>query len=143
MQWDDAHIGAPLNIPLFDGRVISRKVPKSLGLQEQKEIDLQRVRAEAALAAKTAYLEAAGCLAEAQALKAAETSGRVALEANKTGYEVGLRINSDVLNAPQEPVVTRRDLVKAHVCALVATRQLKAGVGGLGDVEMPEVNRRL
>jgi outer membrane protein len=141
-QWD-AYIGVRLNIPLFDGGLTSSKVRESLALQEQKEIDLQRVRAEAALAAETAYLEAAGFLAEAQALKAAETSGRVALEANQMGYEVGLRINSDVLNAQQQLFTTRRDLMRAQVDALVATLRLKASVGGLGETEMQELDKWL
>jgi outer membrane protein len=141
-QWD-AYIGVRLNIPLFDGGLTSSKVRESLALQEQKEIDLQRVRAEAALAAETAYLEAAGFFAEAQALKAAETSGRVALEANQMGYEVGLRINSDVLNAQQQLFTTRRDLMRAQVDALVATLRLKASVGGLGETKIQELDKWL
>jgi outer membrane protein len=141
-QWD-AYIGVRLNIPLFDGGLTSSKVRESLAQQEQKEIDLQRVRAEAALAAETAYLEAAGFLAEAQALKAAETSGRVALEANQMGYEVGLRINSDVLNAQQQLFTTRRDLMRAQVDALVATLRLKASAGGLGETEIQGLDKWL
>jgi outer membrane protein len=141
-QWD-AYIGVRLNIPLFDGGLTSSKVRESLALQEQKEIDLQRMRAEAALSAETAYLEAAGFLAEAQALKAAETSGRVALEANQMGYEVGLRINSDVLNAQQQLFTTRRDLMRAQVDALVATLRLKASVGALREAEIKELDRWL
>lgn len=141
-QWD-AYIGVRLNIPLFDGGLTSSRVRESLALQEQKDIDLQRVRAEAALAAETAYLEAAGFLAEAQALKAAETSGRVALEANQMGYEVGLRINSDVLNAQQQLFTTRRDLMRAQVDALVATLRLEASVGALGEAEIQELDRWL
>lgn len=141
-QWD-AYIGVRLNIPLYDGGLTSSRVREALALKEQKDIDLQRVRAEATLAAETAYLEAAGFLAEAQALKAAETSGRVALEANQMGYEVGLRINSDVLNAQQQLFITRRDLMRAQVDALVATLRLKASVGALGETEMRELDRWL
>lgn len=141
-QWD-AYIGVRLNIPLYDGGLTSSRVRESLALQEQKDIDLQRVRAEAALAAETAYLEASGFLAEAQALKAAETSGRVALEANQMGYEVGLRINSDVLNAQQQLFITRRDLMRAQVDALVATLRLKASAGALGETEIRELDKWL
>ena len=141
-QWD-AYIGVRLNIPLYDGGLTSSRVRESLALQEQKDIDLQRARAEAALAAETAYLEAAGFLAEAQALKAAETSGLVALEANQMGYEVGLRINSDVLNAQQQLFITRRDLMRAQVDALVATLRLKASAGGLGETEIQELDKWL
>ncbi|OOG79572.1 hypothetical protein B0E41_23090 [Hydrogenophaga sp. A37] len=139
-QWD-AYIGVRLDFPLYDGGLNSSRVRESAALQEQKDIDLQRVRAEAALAAETAYLEAAGFLAEAQALKAAETSGRVALEANQMGYEVGLRINSDVLNAQQQLFTTRRDLMRAQVDALMATLKLKAHVGALEDVDIRALDR--
>lgn len=141
-QWD-AYIGVRLNIPLYDGGLTRSKVRESLALQEQKEIDLQRVRAEAALAAETAYLEAAGFLAEAHALKAAETSGRVALEANQMGYEVGLRINSDVLNAQQQLYTARRDLLRAQVNALISTLKLKASVGALEVADVMELDKWL
>lgn len=130
-QWD-AYVGIRLNIPLLDGGLTNSRVRESVALQEKNALDLQRVRAEAALAAESAYLEAAGFLAEAQALKAAEISGQVALESNQMGYEVGLRINSDVLNAQQLLFTTRRDLMRAQVDALVATLRLKASVGGFG-----------
>jgi len=141
-QWD-AYVGIRLNIPLFDGGLTSSRVRESLALQEKKELDLQRVRAEAALTAETAYLEASGFLAEAQALKAAEISGQVALESNQLGYEVGLRINSDVLNAQQQLFSTRRDLMRAQVDALIAALRLKASAGALGETQIQELSRWL
>ena len=100
-QWD-ASVGVRLNIPLYDGGMTNSRVRESLALQSKKERDVQRVKAEAALAAEAAYLEADGLIAEAQSLKAAETSGEVSLESNQLGFEVGLRMNSDVLNAQQQ-----------------------------------------
>jgi outer membrane protein len=121
----------------------SSRVRESLALQSKKERDVQRVKAEAALAAETAYLEADGFIAEAQSLKAAETSGEVSLESNQLGFEVGLRMSSDVLNAQHQLFTVRRDWIKAQVEALLATLRLKASVGALGEEEMGALNRWL
>jgi outer membrane protein len=65
-------------------------------------------------------------LAQVRALQTAERSARTSLESNLPGYQVGVRINIDVLNA-QDPLFSAcRDFAKGHTalavqCALVAT----------------------
>jgi outer membrane protein len=49
-----------------------------------------------------------------RALEAALVSSLSSLESNRLGYEVGVRINIDVLNAENQVYVTRRDLAKAR-----------------------------
>ncbi len=127
----DAYVGLRLNIPLYDGGLSNSKVREALALQDQKTLDLQRVKAEAALAAETAYLEAQGFFAEASALRAAERSGEVALKSNQMGYQAGVRINSDILGAQQQLFAVRRDLIRSHVSALLAGLRLKASAGAL------------
>jgi outer membrane protein len=129
----DAYVGLRLNVPLYDGGFSNSKVREAMALQEQKAIELQRVKADAALNAETAYLEAQGFFAEASALRAAERSGEVALTSNQMGYQAGVRINSDILSAQQQLFAVRRDLIKTHVSALMATLRLKASAGALGE----------
>ena len=129
----DAYVGFRLNIPLSDGGLASSKVREALALQDQKTLDLQRVKADAALAAETAYLEAQGFFTEASALRAAERSGEVALKSNQMGYQAGVRINSDILSAQQQLFVVRRDLIKTHIDALMASLRLKASAGALRE----------
>ncbi|MEX1167984.1 MAG: TolC family protein, partial [Hydrogenophaga sp.] len=132
----DAYVGVRLNIPLFDGGFTNSKVREAMALQDQKSLDVQRVKAEAALAAETAFLEAQGFFAEAGALKAAERSGEVALKSNEMGYQAGVRINSDILNAQQQLFNVRRDLIKTQVSALLATLRLKATAGALAEEDV-------
>jgi outer membrane protein len=129
----DAYVGFRLNIPLSDGGFASSKVREALALQDQKSLDLQRVKSDAALAAETAYLEAQGFFAEASALRAAERSGEVALKSNQMGYQAGVRINSDILSAQQQLFGVRRDLIKTHIAALMASLRLKASAGALEE----------
>ena len=48
------------------------------------------------------------------ALQAAETSSQSALDANQLGYQVGVRINIDVLNAQSQLYDTKAKLAKAR-----------------------------
>jgi outer membrane protein len=132
----DAYVGVRLNVPLYDGGFASSKVREAIARQEQKALDLQRARSEAALATETAFLEAQGYFAEAGALKAAELSGQVALKSNQMGYLAGVRINADILNAQQQLFAVRRDLIRAQVSALLASLQLKANAGVLLDEDV-------
>ena len=79
-------------------------------------------------------------LAQIRALEAALVSSTSALESNKLGYEVGVRINIDVLNAENQVYVTKRDLAKARFDTLLAQLKLKASVGALGEADLEQIN---
>ena len=53
-------------------------------------------------------------------------SSQSSLDSNKLGYEVGVRINIDVLNAQQQLFSTRRDLAVARYNTIVNQLRLKA-----------------
>ncbi|MFM8677295.1 MAG: TolC family protein, partial [Burkholderiaceae bacterium] len=65
---------------------------------------------------------------------------RLALESNLLGYEVGVRINIDVLNAQQQLFTTQRDLSKARYDTLLNSLRLKAAAGSLADRDIDDVN---
>ena len=67
-------------------------------------------------------------------------SSQSALDATKVGYEVGVRINNDVLNAEQQLYATKRDLYKARLDTLLAHLRLKAAVGALAEDDLRLVN---
>ena len=54
------------------------------------------------LTARQAYLVVINGIAQVRALEQALVSSQSALDSNKLGYEVGVRINIDVLNAQQQ-----------------------------------------
>ena len=70
-------------------------------------------------------------------------SSTSALEANKLGYEVGVRINIDVLNAQQQLALTRRDLAKSVFDTLIAQLRLKSAAGSLSEDDIQAVNALL
>src|SRR5690606_28801165 len=66
-----------------------------------------------------------------------------AVEANRTGYEIGVRINLDVLNAQQQLYATLRDLARARYDTVMAGLRLKATSGILSDADLDGINRLL
>ena len=76
----------------------------------------------------------------ARALEAALVSSLSSLESNRLGWEVGVRINIDVLNADNQVYNTRRDLAKARFDTLINQLKLKAAVGSLAETDLERIN---
>jgi hypothetical protein len=79
-------------------------------------------------------------LSQVQALESAEVSARTQLESTQLGYQVGVRIQLDVLNATTQLVQTQRDLKRARYDFLLSALQLKASGGTLGEADLAAVN---
>ncbi len=136
-------IGVQLNIPLFQGGVVSSRARESAANYLAARANLESTKRLAAQSARQSYLGVINGAAQVKALEAAEKSSRLALEANKLGYEVGVRVNIDVLNAEQQVQNTRRDLAKARFETLMAQLKLKAAVGNLVDEDLNTLNQLL
>jgi outer membrane protein len=136
-------IGLQLAIPLYAGGGVSSLVRQAIANQERARQDLENARRSAALAVRQAFLGVSNGLAQVRALEQALVSSQSALDSNKLGYEVGVRINIDVLNAQQQLFSTKRDLSKARYDTLVNGLRLKAAAGTLTEEDIEAVNRLL
>ena len=136
-------IGLQLAIPLYAGGGVSSLVRQAIANQERARQDLENARRSAAQAARQAYLGVTNGMAQVRALEQALVSSQSALDSNKLGYEVGVRINIDVLNAQQQLFSTMRDLSKARYDTLVNGLKLKSAAGTLAEEDVETVNRLL
>ena len=137
----EAHnIGLQLTIPLYQGGAVNSRTREAAANRNAAASSLENARRTASLAAKQAYLGVVNGLAQVGALNAALVSSKSALESNKLGYEVGVRISIDVLNAEQQVYVTTRDLAKARFDTLLAQLKLKASVGALSEADLEQIN---
>jgi outer membrane protein len=136
-------IGVQWNIPLFSGYAVTSRVREAIALEERSRADLENARRTAAQGARQAFMGINSGLAQVRALQAAEISSQSALESNRLGYQVGVRINIDVLNAQQQLYMTRRDLARARYDTLVNGLRLKAAAGVLREEDLAQVNRLL
>lgn len=140
LETDARNIGLQLNIPIFQGGAVNSKTREAIANRTAAEAALENARRTATLNARQSFLGVVNGLAQVGALNAALVSSTSALESNKLGYEVGVRINIDVLNAEQQVYVTKRDLAKARFDTLLSQLKLKASVGALGEADLERIN---
>jgi outer membrane protein len=133
-------IGLQLNIPIFQGGSVNSKTREAIARLDAEQAALDNARRTSTLNARQSYLGVVNGLAGVQALQAALVSGLSSLESNRLGYEVGVRINIDVLNAENQVYVTRRDLAKARFDTLLSQLRLKAAVGALAETDLEQIN---
>lgn len=133
-------IGLQFNLPLYAGGAVSSVSRETAALKVRADSELESARRGSALAAREAYLGVSSGLARVRALQAAEVSSLSALEANRLGYEVGVRINIDVLNSLSQLADTRQQLARARYDTLIAQLRLKAASGALDEPDLQTIN---
>jgi outer membrane protein len=136
-------IGLKLAVPIYAGGAVSSRDREAVALAEKARADLDNARRQAALAARQAYLGVSAGLAQVKALEAGVASSQLAVESNKLGYEVGVRINIDVLNAQSQLFDTRQKLAKARLDTLIAQLRLKSAAGSLTEDDLATINALL
>jgi outer membrane protein len=136
-------IGLSWSVPIFNGFAVTSKVRESIALEDKARNDLEASRRQAAQTARQAFLGVNSGLAQVKALEAAEVSSKSALESNKLGYQVGVRINIDVLNAQRQLYTTQKDLSKARYDTIMNGLRLKSAAGSLKEADLEPINALL
>lgn len=139
----DSTIGVQLSIPIFTGGEISSVVREQTSRLQQARYELENAKRQAVQSTQQYFSGVTSGLAQIKALQAAEKSSLASLQANQTGYEVGVRINIDVLNAQQQLYETQRALSRARYDTLMNSLRLKASSGILTDQDVVAINQLL
>ena len=137
---ESAAVGVNLTIPLFASGATQSKVREAMALRDKAESDVALARRTLSLGLRQAFVATLSASAQAKALGAAERSQAVSLRANQRGYEIGLKVGAEVLDAQGKLFEARRDLSRARYDAWAAYFKLKALAGDLnvGDVDALE-----
>jgi outer membrane protein len=136
-------LGLQFAMPLFQGGALNSREREAAALSLRTRQDLENAKRTAALNTRQTYLTVINGITQIGALEQALVSSRSALDSNKLGYEVGVRINIDVLNAQQQVFSTQRDLAVARYNTITNQLRLKATAGSLREEDLEEVNRAL
>ena len=136
-------IGVLVTLPIFSGFSSDNRIKETLKLEDKAQADLEVVKRSVAQATRSAYFGVVSGLGQVKALKAAEDSSQLALDANKLGYSVGVRINIDVLNSQSQLFQTKRDLAKARYDVLLGNLKLRQSNGSLKAEDLQIVNKLL
>ncbi len=135
-----ATVGVAFNLPLFAGYAIQNRVKETLALEDKARADLDTAKRTVAQATRSAFFGVESGKGQVKALEAAEASSQSALDANKLGYQVGVRINIDVLNAQSQLFQTKRDLAVARYNVLLGGLKLRQASGSLTADDVNAVN---
>ena len=136
-------VGVQFNLPLFAGFATQNRVRETLSLEEKARADLDAAQRNVAQGTRAAFFGVLSGIGQVHALEAAEASSQSALDANKLGYQVGVRINIDVLNSQSQLFQTKRDLAKARYDVLVGGLKLRQANGTLKTDDLQGVNALL
>jgi outer membrane protein len=138
-----ATLGLSLNLPLFAGFSVQNRIKETLALEAKAGADLEATRRAVAQGTRTAFFGVQSGQAQVKALEAAEASTQSALDANKLGYQVGVRINIDVLNSQSQLFDTKAKLAKARYDVLVGGLKLRQAAGTLQENDLQPINAQL
>ena len=139
----NGNLGVSFNLPLFAGFAVENRIRETLSLEERAQADLEATRRNVAQATRTAYFGVVSGQGQVRALEAAEASSQSALEANRLGYQVGVRINIDVLNSQSQLFQTKRDLAQARYNVLIGDLRLRQANGTLSPDDLARLNALL
>jgi outer membrane protein len=130
-------------MPLFAGFATQNRIKETMALEDKARADLDFAERNVAQATRTAFFGLQSGIGQVNALQAAEASSQSALDANKLGYQVGVRINIDVLNSQSQLFQTKRDLAKARYDVLLGQLKLRQAAGTLTEADLAAINALL
>ena len=132
-----------LSVPLFNGNALSNRVKETISLRQKAESDVDTAVRNTSQNTRSAFFGLLSGVSQIKALKAAEESSQVALDANKLGYSVGVRININVLDAQSKLYDTKAKLAKARYDVLVGHLKLRQLSGVLQVEDLQNINNML
>lgn len=138
-----ATIALAFNMPLFSGYSTQNRIRETLSLEEKARTDLEAARRTISQNVRATYFGVLSGQGQTKALEAAQASSQSALEANQLGYQVGVRINIDVLNAQSQLYQTKRDLARARYDVLVGGLRLRQANGTLTERDLVPIDALL
>lgn len=136
-------VGVQMNWPLYTGGAAQGRIRETLVLEEKSRQDLEAARRGVAQGTRVAYFGVQSGMAQVKALEAAESSSKLALQATQLGYQVGVRVNLDVLNAQTQLYTTQRDLARARYDVIVGGLRLRQAAGQLTPDDVQAIDRLL
>jgi outer membrane protein len=138
-----ATIGLQLQIPIYQGGLVSSKVREAVANKQKAQDDLEAAKRQADLDTRSAYLNLASSVAQIKAYEQALNSSQSQLDSTNLGYEVGVRTSVDVLNAQQQYTLALRDLAQARLVYLLSKVRLSSLVGDDANASVEQVNGSL
>ncbi|WP_238947916.1 TolC family outer membrane protein [Caldimonas brevitalea] len=133
-------VSVNVNIPLFASFATHAKVREAAALRDKARSDVDAARRQLGLDLREAFSATLSAASQARGFEAAVQSNETAVRANRRGYAVGMRVNSEVLEAQTRLFEARRDLSRARYDAWTQYLKLKAMAGRLSEIDLAELD---
>jgi outer membrane protein len=143
IRTDSTIVGLQLDIPLFQGGLVSSRTEEAVHRHGAAEQDFEATRRAIERQARASYLGATAGVAKITALRQAVMAGESALEAKIQGFAAGINTNLDVLDATRDLYRARRDLSSAQYDYLLNHLRLKQAAGILDESDLVQINNWL
>jgi outer membrane protein len=143
LERNDAAIGLELNIPIYQGGLVSSQTRQSRYEYNQAMEELVKQRRATERQTRDNYRGVLAGISKVEALRNAVLSNEKAVEAAQAGFEVGTRAIIDVLDAQRDLLAARRDYARSRYDYLLNTLELKQAAGILDATDLAQVNELL
>lgn len=143
LQIDQTLYGLQLNVPIYQGGVVSSRTRQARYELNATQQDLDQQQRFAMRQARDAFRAVIAGIEQVQAFGQALISAQSALEATQAGFEVGTRTIVDVLIAEQRYFQAQRDNSTARHTYILDHLRLKAASGVLAEEDLRKVNQIL
>lgn len=140
---NSSQVGVSINVPLFASGATQSKVREAFAMRDKAQSDVDAARRSVQVSVRQAFTSALSSSGLARGLEKAAQALEVALKANRRGYEVGMKVGVDVLEAQSKLFETRRDLSRARYDSWLNFLRLKSLSGRLQDADLDAVDRLL
>lgn len=140
---DNTSVGLVLNVPVYLGGATRSQVRQAHDQLEKNRLLLKQQQRAVKRQTRQAYLGVISSISQTRALEQAVISSKSALQAIKTGLEVGTRTTVDLLQATRKLYRAQYDLSRSRYDYIINTLRLKQATGTLSPADLEQINRWL
>ena len=136
-------IAVNLNIPLFASGATHARVNEARAMRDKAQSDVDAALRAINLGVRQNVSAVLSAISQAHGLEAAVRSQELALRATRRGYEVGMKVNVEVLDSQSRLFEARRDLSRARYDAWGNYIKLKALAGHVDESDIQSLEELL
>ena len=133
-------IGVRFDLPIFSGGATTSQARQAAFQLDQAQQTFDGQLRQTSAATRNLFRTVNSDIKLVQARCQSITSSESALKATQSGYEVGTRNITDVLNAQQKLYSAAGDYLNARYDFIVNTLQLKQAAGSLSPQDLTDLN---
>ena len=139
----DTRVMLNLNIPIYQGGLVSSTVRQKASERDQAVALLEQEKRRTIGLIRSAYLSLEADIANVKARKQAVISTQTSLDATLAGYDAGTRTSVDVLLSQRQLYSSQRDYSVARYTYLTNSLVLKQVAGILTPIDVDAINKWL